>query len=405
MKQESSSANGHHSVVIGATGNLGRHICAAFTAAGHDVVGVARSAVDDIAASRIVPLDVVASDPAEIRRALAAHDPDVVVNVSGGWGATEQEMRDAHITLVDNLVTAVAGLEGRPRLVHVGTVHEYGPVPSGVSIDEKRLPEPTTLYARTKLAGSRIVLDATAAVQIDGTVLRVVNVCGPGAQSASFLGSLTSRLCGTVPGTPIELTIADAQRDYVDVRDVADAVVRAASADAIGEAVSMRTLLTTLVEAAGLDPRGHRRDPGRGHQQGRGLDPGRHHPRPCSAGLGALHLIAHVPGGHVRADPYHDRHVTAPVACTAPGHPVGTLPVRTYDDSGPVRDRHGGRPCPSGRAHDALAAGPARLHHPAAAVPAVAGGIRAAGRNRGPPDAPGRARPVEHRPRHRQRRA
>ncbi|ASU81857.1 NAD(P)-dependent oxidoreductase [Nocardiopsis gilva YIM 90087] len=265
MDQEAFSATAHNAVVIGATGNLGRHICAALTAADHNVIGVARSVADGVAASRIVPLDVASTDPPELRRVLSAHDPSVVVNVSGGWETTEQEMHAAHVQLVEHLVAAAAGLERRPRLVHVGTIHEYGPVPARTSIDEQRVPEPTTAYARTKLAGSRAVLDATAAGEIDGTVLRVVNVCGPGTQPASFLGSLAARLCATEPGVPIELTITDAKRDYVDVRDVADAVVRAATAvpevvGAVinigrGEAVSMRTLVTALVEAARLDPR------------------------------------------------------------------------------------------------------------------------------------------------------
>ncbi|MBB6174218.1 nucleoside-diphosphate-sugar epimerase [Nocardiopsis mwathae] len=263
MPQEPSTP-ARSTVVIGATGNLGRHICTAFSTAGHDVTGVARSTAEGIDAARLLPIDA-AADPAELRDALAAHDPDVVVNVSGGWGTTEREMHDAHVLLVERLVAAAAGLDRRPRLVQVGTIHEYGPVPQGTSVDEQHDGVPLADYGRTKLAGSSLVLEATADGLIDGVVLRVVNVCGPGTQAASFLGSLAARLCGTEPGAPIELTIAEAERDYVDVRDVADAVLRAGTGGAevvgkvvnigCGRAVSMRTLVTTLVEAAGLDPR------------------------------------------------------------------------------------------------------------------------------------------------------
>ncbi|MGW6458107.1 NAD-dependent epimerase/dehydratase family protein [Streptomyces sp. NPDC055078] len=248
--------------VLGATGCVGRQVCAAFSRAGHQVLAVARRPAPHTAAHPFVPFDVAAAEPAEIAGLLASKGVGVVVNATGGWVVTEEAMHHAHVRLVDRLVAGVAEVPWRPRLVHVGTIHEYGFVPSGTSIDESVPPRPSTPYARTKLAGSQAVLAAARVGDIDGVVLRAVNVCGPHPSEASFLGDVLRRLRALSPGERLELMIADAARDYIDVRDVASAVVRAAGAAASGavfnigrgEAPTMRELVSTLVEVAGFPP-------------------------------------------------------------------------------------------------------------------------------------------------------
>ncbi|MFH0520349.1 NAD-dependent epimerase/dehydratase family protein [Streptomyces sp. M41] len=248
--------------VLGVTGGIGRQVSAVFSRAGHKVLGVARQHAPHAAGHPFVALDLAAADPPEIAGLLAAWHVDVVVNATGGWAVTEEGMHRAHVRLVDRLLAAVATLPDRPRVVHIGSIHEYGFVPPGTSIDETWPPQPSTPYARTKLAGSQAVLEAARAGDVDGVVLRAVNVCGPYPSEASFLGTLLRRLRGLSEGERLELMIADAARDYIDVRDVASAVLRAAEAadrGAVfnigrGRAPTMRELVTDLVEVAGFPP-------------------------------------------------------------------------------------------------------------------------------------------------------
>ncbi|GAA4016740.1 hypothetical protein GCM10022247_44890 [Allokutzneria multivorans] len=247
--------------VLGATGCVGRQVCAAFADADYEVIAVARRFAPQIAGYRYRSLDVGGADVPRLAHMLTAERVRVVVNATGGWGSTEQEMTYSHVGLVKRLVEAVAEVPQRPRLVHVGTIHEYGPAAPGTVIDEDVVPAPTTMYARTKLAGSEEVLRATAAGDVDGVVLRVVNVFGPHPSPASFLGALSAKLRTVSPGQPLELSIAEARRDYVDARDAAEAVLRAAHAGVTGEvinigrgsAIDLRDLVYGLVEAAGLD--------------------------------------------------------------------------------------------------------------------------------------------------------
>ncbi|AZK96233.1 MULTISPECIES: NAD-dependent epimerase/dehydratase family protein [Streptomyces] len=248
--------------VLGATGGIGRQVSAVFSRAGHEVLGVARHPAPHAAHHPFVPLDVAAADPAETAALLAARKVELVVNATGGWAVTEEAMHHAHVRLVDRMLAAVAALPTRPRVVHIGSIHEYGFVPPGTAIDETLATDPSTPYARTKLAGSQAVLEAARAGDVDGVVLRAVNVCGPYPSGASFLGAVLQRLRAVAPGERLELMIADAARDYIDVRDVASAVLRAADgADSgavfnigRGEAPTMRDLVTTLVDVAGFPP-------------------------------------------------------------------------------------------------------------------------------------------------------
>lgn len=246
--------------VLGATGGVGREVCATLARTGHEVLAVARHHRPHVGGHTFVPLDVAAAEPAELAALLTSERVGVVVNATGGWVLTQEAMEYAHVRLVDRVLAATALMADRPRIVQVGTIHEYGFVPEGVPIDERIRPDPTTAYAVTKHAGSEAVLTATRAGDADGVVLRAVNVCGPHTTEASFLGAVMARLSDATEEEGIELTVADARRDYLDVRDLAEAVVKAAHAPiggqvvniGRGEAVSMRELVSLLVSASGF---------------------------------------------------------------------------------------------------------------------------------------------------------
>ncbi|MET9682302.1 NAD-dependent epimerase/dehydratase family protein [Streptomyces coeruleorubidus] len=246
--------------VLGATGCVGRAVCAALRRDGYEVLGIARRARPDITGHAFHTLDVATADPAALAALLGSARVEVVVNATGGWALTEEAMQLAHVQLVHRLLAATAPMSRRPRIVHVGTIHEYGFVPEGVSIDENVTPHPTTSYARTKYAGSEAVLTATRAGEADGVVLRAVNVCGPYTTEASFLGAVVAKLAAASAEEGLDLTVADSRRDYIDVRDLADAVVRAARAPVVGrvinigrgEAVPIRELVRMLVSVSGF---------------------------------------------------------------------------------------------------------------------------------------------------------
>ncbi|MEU1213470.1 NAD-dependent epimerase/dehydratase family protein [Streptomyces sp. NPDC005791] len=257
-------------VVIGGTGFVGRQVCETLGRAGLDVVSMSRGTPGSAPPGRHVLMDITAGPTTAAAAVLASYRPRIVVNATGGiWGLSDEQMRSAITTPTERLVKVLELLPQRPRLVHLGSVLEYGPLPWGASIGRDTVPRARTPYARAKLAATEVVRVAAARGRLDAVVLRLANVAGPGSPPRSLLGVVAEQLSrarseGVEP--VVHLGRLTAHRDYVDVRDVAEAVRAAASVssgaaslEAIpvgsGEAVPVRTLVRLLIERSGIDAR------------------------------------------------------------------------------------------------------------------------------------------------------
>ncbi|QIQ01863.1 NAD-dependent epimerase/dehydratase family protein [Streptomyces liangshanensis] len=253
--------------VLGGTGWVGRHVCAALARRGHDVLVVARRPAPHVAAHRFAGLDLRTTPADHLARLLRAEGVGTVVNATDaanatdGWSGSEEEMAVLNVDLVRRLVAAMSTLPHGSRLVHVGTLHEYGDVPPGTVMHEALTPRPASAYTRTKLAGSRTVLEAARRGEVDGLVLRLANVSGPHPSPASFPGKLVGMLREAVAsGRPMTVGVTDSGRDFVDVRDAAAAVVGAVGSSVTGKvvnigggrAVSMDELVRLFVVGAGF---------------------------------------------------------------------------------------------------------------------------------------------------------
>ena len=286
-------------VVLGATGFVGRHVCRAFLATGARVLGISRTASD--AGFPTLPLDLSDAAPEALAAVLAAERADVVVNAAGAvWGVTDTQLREANVELTHRLIAALASLERRPRLVHLGSVHEYGQTARGIGITEDLRPEPVNPYGRSKLLGSEAVLEAARDGSVDAVVLRIVNVYGPESPRGSLLGSIAGHLAAVSRARAagarepvLTLSPLRAHRDFVDVRDVADAVVAAAGAVldgtgaeqrliniGCGKALDVRHIVDRLIALSGLESAvvEERADPGpRGDVEWQQVDISRAH--------------------------------------------------------------------------------------------------------------------------------
>ncbi|WP_411073226.1 NAD-dependent epimerase/dehydratase family protein [Streptomyces sp. cmx-4-25] len=254
-------------MVLGGTGFVGRTVCADFRTAGWDVLAVARTVPATSVASRFLALDLAETPPDTLARILASERPDVVVNSTGSiWSRDDAAMERICTVPTVRLLDALATLGDRPRLVHLGSVLEHGPLPPDGAPRPDPAPEPTTPYGRAKLAASRAVLEAAASGAVRALVLRVSNVSGVGAPDVSLLGRVAERLVTGADGggrVTVELAPLRAHRDYVDVRDVSEAVLAAALSPASGravdigrgEAVPVRWLVDLLVRVSGVPAR------------------------------------------------------------------------------------------------------------------------------------------------------
>ena len=222
-------------LVFGGTGFLGRHVCAALRSVGAQVVTVSRSAPVRGTPGDSVPMDLVSSSEADLVRLVSDHAPRVVINAAGrAHGGEPSELLSVNAESVERLARALPLAPHPPRLVHLGSIHEYGTGEAGTSFLEDGPTRPVGAYAAAKLRATLAVLEATRTSGLDGTVLRIGNVVGPGAPRQSLLGTVahslaeaTYRAESSGERPRLWLTPLRAQRDFVDVRDVAEAVLAA----------------------------------------------------------------------------------------------------------------------------------------------------------------------------------
>lgn len=207
-------------VLFGASGFIGAHVHAAL-------------AVDDRVTMLDCPgrsrVDLQAVDVEPLADLLAQARPEAVICCVGRLGGSGHDLVRANTLTVAALVEAVAAAAPRARLVRLGSAAEYGAVAPGTAAREDDPAVPVSEYGVSHLAATRLLELATAAGRIAGVTLRVFNPIGPGLTGDTLLGRAAGLLAEAVAQGRHEVTLGDlsAYRDFVDVRDVAAAVVAA----------------------------------------------------------------------------------------------------------------------------------------------------------------------------------
>jgi nucleoside-diphosphate-sugar epimerase len=244
-------------LIIGASGFLGSHVHRQALAAGMDVVTAGRSARPGPGPHRRADL---AAGPEAAAAMLAEVAPGAVVNCAGATSGPPAALAAANIDGTYALVTAMLRAAPGARLVHLGSAAEYGPAQPGAAVTEQAAARPASTYGATKLAATRLV-GVAAAAGLGAVVLRVFNPVGPGAPVTSLPGRVAAEL-RRAPGraAAVHLGPLDAVRDFVDVRDVAAAVLAAVTAATLphpvlnigsGRATPVRTVVRQLVAVSG----------------------------------------------------------------------------------------------------------------------------------------------------------
>ncbi|GAB3141688.1 hypothetical protein GCM10027290_14840 [Micromonospora sonneratiae] len=239
--------------------------------------------------------DLVSCADDDLAILLRAVRPDAVVNCAGRVTGTGHQMLQANATATARLVDAVATHAPDARLVRLGSAAEYGPVPPGHAVNEHGPAMPVSEYGVSQLAATRLLELATVAGRVDAVVLRVFNPIGPGMPEETLLGraaTLLRRACGRGE-VSISMGSLAAYRDFVDARDVANAVVAAITTRTLpdrvyniasGRAVPAREAVRLLAEAAGFT--GEIREDGRAPGRSAAVDWMCGDIRRAAAGLG-----------------------------------------------------------------------------------------------------------------------
>ena len=210
-------------MVFGAGGFLGARICALLADRGVEYRGLSRSRGEPYR-----QCDLAAMHPYALDTQIGMYKPTVIVNAVGATVGEPADLVRANVIAVEALLASAHDNASHARFVQLGSAAEYGGGPHGTSVDEQAAPQPAGPYGITKLAGSELVQRAQRN-GADAVVLRIFDVIGPGAPASTLTGRVIRDLRSR---QLIEVGSLDVWRDFVDVRDVAEAVIAVALADA-----------------------------------------------------------------------------------------------------------------------------------------------------------------------------
>jgi len=233
--------------ILGGTGLLGAAIARRCREEGLDVTALARHRPDArttqlLDGARLVLGD--ATTPSSLRAALdgATH---VVVTLAAphpaASAAAPRAQLDAELPVLTNLL---AELRHRPGVALTylssgGAI--YGDAPS-LPVSETTECHPRSPYGVAKLAAERCILAAAHEDGLRARILRVGNAYGPRQRPRTGQGIVAAMLLAARTGAPVTVFgDGDAVRDYVDVRDVAAALVALQAPGAGAEVVNVGT--------------------------------------------------------------------------------------------------------------------------------------------------------------------
>ena len=239
-------------VVTGGSGFLGSHL---LTRLGREPDG----GVEVVAVGRRVPAGwsgrfeaVDFDDPGAVGRVMGELRPSVVFHLAGRTPpARPDEFTRGNTLATVAILDALRGLNQPVRVVLVGSAAELGPVPvADLPVAESWPCRPVDAYGLSKWLATVAGLAARPPLEV--VVARVFNPIGPGLPGSQALGRFARALAEGEGPTRLTVGDLDARRDFVDVRDVAEALIALATRGESGQVFHVGTGQSHRV-GAGLD--------------------------------------------------------------------------------------------------------------------------------------------------------
>ena len=218
-------------LVTGASGFVGRHVLDALerdadlpSHSENKVIVLGRRCPEKLPSADFVAADL--TDTHKLPGLIQRISPDYVIHTAGRTPpALDEELYRANFWATIHLLSALRATHKPARVVLSGSAAELGSVdPERLPVDETYTGYPRDAYGRSKYLASSAGLAERAPLEV--MVARVFNPIGPGTPPTQAFGRFADRL--TDPDAdPLCLVVGDleARRDFIDVRDVARAMI------------------------------------------------------------------------------------------------------------------------------------------------------------------------------------
>ena len=218
-------------LVTGAAGFIGTYVTERLLAQGYDVIALTNSKNLDVQSERLTVIEADICDEDLAKKVFGATGQcQTVVHLAADIRVPGDGRTIEVNCLGTYYVTELANELGADKLIYLSSVPVIGK-PIDVPITEDHPAHPETLYHITKLIGEGIV-NQVAAPGMKKLMLRIPSPIGRGMRQNVFLHRMLEQ-CRK--GQDILLYGAGGRvQNYVDVRDVAEAVSLSAARDAEG---------------------------------------------------------------------------------------------------------------------------------------------------------------------------
>ena len=196
-------------------------------------------------------------DAAAVRSAMAGCD--TVFHLAASVGNTrsiEHPIRDSEVNVLGTLLVLEAARQtGVTKVVHSSSAGIFGELKT-LPIREDHPVEPDTPYGASKLAGEKLCLAYAKLYPLEAVCLRYFNVYGVNQRYDAYGNVIPIFVHRVLNGEPITIFGDGEQtRDFVSVRDVAQANLRAAVAGGLSGAFNIasgtRITINRLAELVG----------------------------------------------------------------------------------------------------------------------------------------------------------
>lgn len=219
-------------LITGAEGFVGPYVIRALRQVYHDdleIIATSYKSTPKGSAEKCETLDV--TDDRAVRSIIARYQPTHIIHLAGVAAPSaatlnSQNVWRVHVGGTINIAEAI--LEAAPRccLVYIGSGLIYGDsAKSGLPVDETTLLAPVDDYAATKAAAD-LAVGALSHRGLHVIRMRPFNHTGPGQTEAFVIPAFAAQIArieSELAPPIIRVGNLDPARDFLDVRDVADA--------------------------------------------------------------------------------------------------------------------------------------------------------------------------------------
>jgi GDP-4-dehydro-6-deoxy-D-mannose reductase len=248
---------------------VGRTVVEKLKAGGYEVWGTdIKGSIKNFPGSQYVPSDL--QDERAVTLLLDEVKPDAIIHLAAQASARvsfDEPLRTVRNNLLPGLyiLDFLRRKSLQTRLLVVGSAEEYGPLPAGeMPLQETLAAHPVNPYALSKTLQHLCSRSYAELYGMDVVITRSFNHTGPGQTDTFVLGSFARQIAEIEAGLKpavIEVGNLEVKRDFLDVRDVADAYLALMEKGRPGEvynvcsgtAFSLGDLLDQLVQISGVD--------------------------------------------------------------------------------------------------------------------------------------------------------